>query len=160
MTFVSTRLDTEIYLVHGFEAAGEAAESFEKIGVAPMTIRLAPGVYTIQTSSPSTSLGYERVRVDGTPMKIELRPGDETVKTLGGVFEGLGVTGILLAVIVAISISPHDQNFDRWAIAVPAFAGGLGSLGLGVGLSVVGSTRIVLPRASAQATTAGIVFRF
>ena len=150
VTFTSTRLDTMIYIAHGDGPSAPDGQPFEKIGVAPVTVRLAPGTYTIETESESTSTGHERIRVDTTPIKMDIRPGDETVKTLGGVFEGIGVTGLVLGVIAALVISPHDQNFPRWAIAIPALLGGATSLGVGIGLSIVGSTTLTLPRASTQ----------
>jgi hypothetical protein len=160
VTFKSTRLDTEILLAHGDVEKGTYPDPFEKIGVATVTVKLAPGAYTIETISPSTSLGYERIRVGTTSMTIEVRPGDELVKTLGGVFAGLGVTSILAGVIVAVAVSPHDQSFNRWAIAGPMFIGGGVALLAGFGLTLLGSTTFVLPSASAQGLGAQWVVRF
>jgi hypothetical protein len=158
---VSTRLDTRIYLAHGQVERGGAPELFEKLGVAPITLRLAPGTYTMETSSESTSLGYARFSVDTTPLTIEVRPGDETVKTIGTVFEALGITAALVGVLAAVAFSKNDANYDRWAIALPLLLGGAGVFVGGLVMSVAGSTRIVLPTASSDhGLGLGVTVRF
>jgi hypothetical protein len=160
VSFTSSRIDTVIYIAKGDGPAAADPTPFERLGAAPLTVKLAPGTYTIETESESTSTGRERIRVDQTPINIEIRPGDETVKTMGAMFEGLGVISMLTGIVVAVAVSPHDDKFPRWEIAIPTLVGGAGLFGLGVGLSAIGSTDIHLPRASVQGVSASFTVTF
>lgn len=125
---------------------------YERIGTAPLEIRLAPGVYTIQSSNPTSSLGHARFHVEtGHPIDIEVRNGDASVRTLGAVFQGLGVTAMLLGILAIVSISPHDDSYNRWGIGLPLLLGGAGVGGLGIGLGVAGATNMKMPASSLQA---------
>ena len=157
----ATSVDTDIYLAKGDVPADPVGEPYERIGTAPLTIRLAPGVYTIQSDRPASSSGYARFHVEqGHPIAIQVRNGDAMVRTLGTVLEAAGVTAILVGVIAVLSISNDDRHYGRFAIGLPLLLGGGGSLGVGVGLSFAGATTMKIPTSSAQAWTAGISVKF
>jgi hypothetical protein len=157
----STNLDTDIYLAKGDIPENPVYDVFERIGTAPLEIRLAPGVYTIQSSNPTSSMGHARFHVEaGHPIDIEVRNGDATMRTLGGVCEGLGVTAMLLGVLAIIAISPHDDNYNRFGIGLPLLLGGAGMTGLGVGLSFAGATNIKMPTSSLHANMLSVTVSF
>ncbi len=157
----STNVDTDIFLVRGDAPEHPLGDPFERIGTAPLMIRLAPGVYTIQSSNPTSSLGHARFHVEqGHAIDIVIRNGDAGLRTVGGVFIGLGVTAVLLGVLAMVAISPHDDNYNRFGIGIPLFLGGLGVGGVGLGMTFAGSTSIKIPTSSLQARTVGVTLSF
>jgi hypothetical protein len=136
----------EIYIAHGDVPARTFPDPFEKVGVVPVTVKLAPGQYTIETASAKSSTGHERLTVEANaPLTVDVHGGDAMVKAFGSVFIALGVVATLLGVVAIVSISPNDAHYNRWAIGLPLVLGGVGVAGLGVGMTAAGSTDIVAP---------------
>jgi len=157
----STNVSTTIYLARGDVPKDPVDDPFERLGNAPLEIRLAPGVYTIQSSNPTSSMGHARFHVEqGHPLDIEVRNGDASVRAIGGVMQGLGATAMILGVLAIVSISPRDQNYNRWAIGLPLFLGGAALGGLGIGFYVAGATNIKMPTSAEQAKMLGVFVSF
>jgi hypothetical protein len=144
VTFTSEDPAMEIFLARGDVPAGTFPDPFERVGLAPVTVKLAPGSYTIETASPKTSTGHERFSVEaGAPMTVDVRGGNASVKAFGGIFLALGVVAALLGIVAIVSISPDDQNYNRWGVGLPLALGGVGIAGLGIGMTALGSTNVV-----------------
>ncbi len=157
----SSNVDTDIFLAKGDAPENPIVDIYERIGTAPLVIRLAPGVYTIQSSNPTSSMGHARFHVEqGHAIDIVVRNGDAALRTVGGVFVGIGVTAMLLGVLAMVAISPHDDKYDRFGIGIPLFLGGIGLGGVGVGLTFAGSTTMKIPTSSVQARMVGATFSF
>lgn len=146
VTFTAKDPSMEIFLAHGDVPAGTFPDPFERVGLAPITVKLAPGTYTIETASPKTSTGHERFSVEsGAPMTVDVHGGDASVKAFGSIFIALGVVATLLGIVAIVSISPDDQNYNRWGVGLPLAIGGVGLAGLGIGMTAIGSTNIEVP---------------
>jgi hypothetical protein len=146
VTFTSKDVATEIFLARGDVPAGARPDPFQRLGVVPVTVNLAPGVYTVETSSPTSSTGHERLFVEqGAPLHVEVRSGDATVKTMGTILIGLGVVAVALGVVAIVSISPNDQHYDRFGIGLPLMLGGAAGAGLGFAFTALGATNIQAP---------------
>ncbi len=161
VTFTSKDVAMHVYIAHGDVPGGQIPDPFEKLPKLPVVVRLAPGTYTVEAESPNASTGHERVVVEqGAPMTVEAHPGDASVKAFGGVFIAGGVVAALLGIIVIVSISPHDQSFNRWGVGLPLTLGGVGLAGLGVGMTVAGSTDIVAPHLPPGGAPRGVALRW
>ena len=160
VTFTSTRQDTAVFIAKGDQPEGSDVYIFERLGVAPLTVKLAPGLYTVEAQGAASSLGYTKFHLDAMPLTIQVRPGDELVKVTGVLLEGLGVVSVVLGILAAVSFSGNDTGYPRWAISLPLLLGGAGTFGLGYGLVLIGATRIELPKGGAQAVGAGVMVRF
>jgi hypothetical protein len=146
VTFESSDVATEVFLAPGDVQAGTMPDPFVRMGVVPLTVKLAPGVYTVETASAKASMGHQRLFVEqGAPLRVEVRPGDASVKTIGTTLIGLGVVATILGVVAIVSISPNDQNYNRFGIGLPLVIGGAAGAGLGWVLIGAGSTSIVAP---------------
>ncbi|MGH7438583.1 MAG: hypothetical protein ACRENE_23085, partial [Polyangiaceae bacterium] len=143
VTVTSKDPATEIFLAHGDPPSGAFPDPYERIGLAPITIKLAAGTYSIETASPTQSTGHERFMVEqGKPLHIEIRAGEANVKGIGAVIAGLGVTAIVVGIVAIVSFSHNDSHYDRWGIGIPLVVGGAVGCGIGVGLTALGATRV------------------
>ncbi len=168
--FTSTDPTMRIYIARGDVPRNAPFDTFERVGVVPLTLQLAPGMYTVEAESPKASTAHERLLVEpSAPMRVEVRSGDSTVKTAGTVLIALGVVTALLGVVALVSISADDSHYNRFGIGLPLVFGGVGGAGLGFGLSALGSTELRIPRlppggapraAPAAAFLPGLVVRF
>jgi len=169
VSFTSADPTMRIYIAHG-DVPASAPGAFERAGVVPLTLRLAPGTYTVEAESPKASTGHQRFLVEpAAPMSIEVRSGDVTVKTIGTVLIALGIVTAVLGVVAIVSISSDDSHYDRFGIGLPLLLGGAGGAGLGFGLSALGSTEVRVPRlppggaqrpAPVTTVVPGLVLRF
>jgi hypothetical protein len=136
----------EVFLAHGDVPAHTYPDPFERVGLAPVTVKLAPGTYTIETASETTSTGHERFQVEaGAPMTVDVRGGSASAKMVGSILIAMGVVATLLGVVALVTISPDDQNYNRWGIGLPLVIGGVAGAGLGLGMTAIGSTDIRAP---------------
>jgi len=143
VTFTSKDVSTGIYLAHGDVPVGTTPDPFERVGLAPLTLKLAPGTYTLESGSPTASTGHQRFVVEqGKPLAIEVRPGSAGLKTIGGVFIGLGVVSMILGVIAIVSFSPGDSTYNRFGIGLPLLLGGAGVGGVGLTMAAVGASDV------------------
>ena len=146
VTFLTKASTTIVYLAHGDVPARAEPDPFERIGVAPVTIKLAPGTYTLETEGPSQSSGHERFVVEhDAPLVVDIRPGDSSLKTWGGVLIAVGVVSAVLGVVAIVSISKDDSNYNRWAVGLPLLIGGAAGSGVGFAMTAMGSTDIQAP---------------
>jgi hypothetical protein len=134
---------TEIFLAHGDVPGGTYPDPYERIGLAPITIKLAAGTYSIESASPTQSTGHDRFMVEqGKPLHIEVHGGDPNVKSVGAVLAGLGVVSIVLGVVSIVSFGPNDSSFDRFGVGLPLIVGGAAGCGIGIGMTVLGATTV------------------
>jgi hypothetical protein len=146
VTITSTDPTTEIYLAHGDVPARSLPDPFVRVGRVPAALKLAPGTYSIETTSVTASGSHERFYVEsGAPIAVEVRPGNALVKTIGSGLVVFGVVAVLLGIVAVVSISPDDTHYNRFGIGLPLLLGGAGGAGLGVGLIAVGSTDVRAP---------------
>jgi hypothetical protein len=158
VTITSKDPATEIYLAHGDVPIGTMPDPYERVGLTPVTLKLAAGTYSIETASPTQSTGHQRFVVEqGKPLAIEVRPGDASVKTVGSVVVGLGVVSIVLGVVAILSFSPNDSHYDRFGIGIPLIAGGAAGSGIGVGMVALGATDFRVQPQAGPAKSAAVV---
>jgi len=167
VAFTSTEPSTEIYLARGDVPVGTTPDPFERIGPAPITLKLAPGTYTAESSSPGASTGHQRFVVEqGRPLSIEVRPGSAQVKTIGAVFFGLGIVSAILGIVAIVSFSPGDSQYNRWGIGLPLLFAGGGVTGVGLTMTAVGATNVHVrsedrpARAPGTSVVPALVWRF
>jgi hypothetical protein len=123
------------------------------MGIAPMTVRLAPGDYTIEATGPSSSDGRAQFSIEAnSPTKLEVHAGDASVRTVGAVLIGLGIVATGLGIFALVSISADDKHYNRWGIGLPLVIGGLAGAGIGIGMTALGSTDIRVPNVPLQRT--------
>jgi hypothetical protein len=158
VTFSSKDPATELYLAHGDVPVGAMPDPFERVGLTPLTIKLAAGTYSVETAGPTQSAGHERFMVEqGRPLHIEVRPGDANVKTFGTVIAGLGVVSVILGVVAILSFSPNDSHYDRFGIGLPLILGGAAGCGIGVGMTALGATAVRVDHQPLPAPRAALV---
>ncbi len=170
VTFTSTDVAMRVYLAHGDVPAGVLPDPFEKLPPLPATVRLAPGTYTVEAESPNASTGHERFVVEANaPITVQVAGGNASVKTFGSVFIGVGIVATILGIVSIASISANDSSFNRWAVGLPLIIGGVGVGGLGIGMTVAGTTNIRAPHeppggrakpSVADGLTVGLSMRF
>ncbi len=152
VTITSKDPATEVFLAHGDVPIGVFPDPFERIGLTPITIKLAAGTYSIETAAPTQSGSHERFMVEqGRPVHVEVHPGDANVKAVGAVLAGLGVASIVLGIIAIVSFSPNDQTYNRFGIGLPLVIGGAAGCGIGVGMSFLGATTLKIGPATQPA---------
>jgi hypothetical protein len=157
VTIASKDPATEIYLAHGDVPIGAIPDPYERIGLAPITIKLAAGTYSLETASPTQSTGHERFMVEqGRPLHVEVRPGDANVKAVGAVIAGLGVVSIVLGIVAIVSFSPNDSGYDRFGIGLPLIIGGAAGCGVGIGMTALGATAVHVDHAPQPAHSAAV----
>jgi hypothetical protein len=143
VTFSSKDPAMEIFLAHGDVAPDTMPDPFERVGVVPRSLLLAPGTYTVETASATTSTAHRWFVIErGGPVTVEVRPGDAAVKTFGAVFIVLGTVSTILGVVAIVSFTKDDSHFNRFGIGLPLILGGVGVAGLGVGMTALGSTDV------------------
>jgi len=145
VTIEATNPDQVIYLAKGEVDSTAAPDAFENVGVAPVHLKLAQGTYTVESSGSTSSSGHAVLRVGDVPVRVEVRTGDASVRTVGAVLIALGVTAIATGIIVVVSYTQKEGSYNKAAIAVPLFAGGGLALLGGFGMTLAGATRIVVP---------------
>jgi hypothetical protein len=146
ITFTSEDKTMRVYIAHGDVPERAMPDPYEKLPV-PFTVRLAPGTYTMEAESQTASTAHEHLFVErDAPMTVRIRSGNAMVKSFGSIFIAAGVVATILGIVAIVSIAPHDQSFNRWAVGLPLTIGGVALAGLGVGMTALGSTNIDAPR--------------
>lgn len=159
VTFTSTDVTMRVYLAKGDVRGGVLPDPYERLPPLPYTVKLAPGMYTVEAESPNASTGHDHIVVEhDSPITVVVKSGNASVKAFGGVFIAIGIVSVILGIVSIISISPNSQNFNRWGVGLPLTLGGLGLGGLGIGMTFLGTTNITAPhlapgRASPQGPT-------
>jgi hypothetical protein len=161
ITLTASTINTTIYISKGDVPSDPFIDTYERIGIAPVTVKLAPGLYSLESSTPTASMGYTRFRVEqNKPIAIEVRNGDAMVRTFGDVLVALGVASIILGVLTATALAPHDSSYDRWGISLPLLGAGAAGSIVGVGMIAAGSTTFKMPVSAEQARMWGVTLRF
>jgi hypothetical protein len=159
VSIVSKDPATEVYLAHGDVPIGEMPDPYERLGVVPITIKLAAGTYSIETASARQSTGHRRFVVEqGKPLVVEIHPGDASVKSIGAVVVGLGVVAIGLGIVLVATSAPNDAHFDRWGVGIPVLVGGAVGCGVGIAMTSLGATDVDVNRLVAPRAPAGLRF--
>jgi hypothetical protein len=157
VTFTSKDPAMEIFLAHGDVPEGAVPDPFERVGVVPRSLHLAPGTYTIETASSTTSTAHRWFVIErGAPVNVEVRPGDASVKAFGAVFIALGTVAAILGVIVIVSFAPNDSRYNRFGIGLPLILGGLGGAALGFGMTALGATDVRVQRVAPKPAASGL----
>ncbi len=157
----ASTINTTIYISKGDTPSDPLIDTYERIGIAPVAIKLAPGIYSIESSTPTASMGYTRFSVEqNKPIDIDVRNGDAMVRTIGDVLVGLGLSSILLGVLTATALAPHDSSYNRWAISLPLLGAGAGGTVVGIGMIAAGSTTFKMPISAEQARMWGVTLLF
>ncbi len=147
VTFTSEDKTMRVYIAHGDVPERAIPDPYEKLPELPFTVRLAPGTYTMEAESQTASTAHEHLFVErDAPMTVRIRSGNAMVKTFGSVFIAAGVVAAILGIVAIVSIAPHDQSFNRWAVGLPLTIGGVAVAGLGIGMTALGSTNVDAPR--------------
>ncbi len=165
LTITSDHTDTEIYVAKGPVPRHPEIDTFERVGIAPLELKLTPGIYTFETLGPTQSSGHELVTVDRWPMNVQVKTGDATVKTLGTILIAIGVVSIIGGIVVVATFGQGDKQFDKYSLAIPMLAGGAAAAGIGVGMSFLGSTSITpstapSPAAAPKGAQANVTLKF
>jgi hypothetical protein len=159
VTFTSEDKGMRVYIAHGEVPERAMPDPYEKLPQLPYTVRLAPGAYTVEAESQTASTAHDHVFVErDAPLTVRIRGGNAMVKTFGSVFIAAGVVAAILGIVAIVSISPHDQSFDRWAVGLPLSIGGVALAGLGVGMTALGSTNVDAPRLPPGGAPHGVAF--
>jgi hypothetical protein len=144
VTITSDHTDTIVFIAKGAVPSTVYPDPFENIGPAPVTVKLSPGLYTIETDGPTQTMGHETITVDRWPVNVQVRTGDAMVRTFGTIGIATGVLGILAGIVVLATFGHNEsaQSSDKFTVAIPLLVGGgVFALG-GVGLSFLGATHV------------------
>lgn len=105
-------------------------DPFVKIGRTPVTVKVVPGVYTVNVESPDIPVGSTIVRVGAQPVHVRVKAGNDGIRGLGTLLLALGATSALAGLVVELSYSQAANGISKSKIAVPLFAvGGAGVAG-------------------------------
>jgi hypothetical protein len=130
--FDSTKPLISVYLAPGIvdDTTPRYPDPFFKIGRTPITVKIAPGTYTVNVESPDTTVGNTVVRVGAQPVHVRIRAGSDDMCGLGTLLFAGGAAAVLAAVVLELSYSPAPNGISKSKIAVPLFAvGGAGVAG-------------------------------
>jgi hypothetical protein len=159
VTFTSEDKGMRVYIAHGEVPERAFPDPYEKLPELPFTVRLQPGTYTVEAESQTASTSHEHIFVErDAPLTVRIRGGNAMVKTFGSVFIAAGVVATILGIVAIVSIAPHDQSFNRWAVGLPLSIGGVALAGLGVGMTALGSTNVDAPRLPPGGAPHGVAF--
>jgi hypothetical protein len=138
----SNHIETTIFIAKGPVPRRAEPDPFEKLGEAPVDIKLAPGIYTIETEGPTQSTGHETITVDRWPMTVKVKTGDAAVRSIGTVLLAAGVLGIITGIVIVASFGSGEGKFDKYTFSIPFFLGGAAFAGVGVGMLFLGATNL------------------
>jgi len=112
-------------------------DPFVKIGRTPITVKLAPGMYTVTAESPEISVGSTVLQVGAEPVHVRVKGGSSEARSMGTLLLAIGAAGVLAALGVEVSYSSSPNGISKSKIAVPLFiAGGvIGGSGLAIFLA-------------------------
>jgi hypothetical protein len=133
---------TTVYIAKGPVPRRAEPDPFENLGLAPVDVKLAPGIYTIETEGPTQSTGHETLTVDRWPLDVKVKTGDAAVRSIGTVLLAAGVLGIITGIVIVASFGTGEGKFDKYAFSIPFFAGGAAFAGVGVGMLFLGATNV------------------
>ncbi len=121
-------------------SAGDA--EFIKVGKAPLTFQLPPGVYRLDVQGIGISHGSMLLSMRSEPKRLLVRTGSEGLGDTGTLFIAVGITAILAATGILISGSKAPSSLDKSAVLIPVYAAGGVLLGSGIGMTIAASTNI------------------
>jgi hypothetical protein len=147
----SSRPQTTVYIAKGPVPRRAEPDPFEILGVAPVDVKLAPGIYTIETEGPTQSTGHETITVDRWPLDVKVKTGDAAVRSIGMVLLAAGTLAIITGIVIVASFGSGEGKFDKYTFSLPFFLGGAASAGIGVGMLFLGATNISAQMPPSQA---------
>jgi hypothetical protein len=113
-----------------------------KIGKAPITFLLPPGVYRIEVEGIEVSQGSLLVTMQGDPKHLMVRTGSDGLGSTGTLFIAVGITAILGATGILLSGGKAPSGWNKSKVLIPMYAAGGVLLAAGVAMSLVASTNI------------------
>src|SRR5262249_4020326 len=131
-----------VYIAKGPIPRRAQPDPFEAVGGAPIDLKLAPGIYTIETEGPTQSTGHETITVDRWPVTVRVKTRDAAVRSIGTVLPSAGVLGIITGIVIVASFGSGEGKFDKYTFSIPFLAGGAAFAGIGVGMMFLGSTNV------------------
>jgi len=138
----ATEPGVHVFVARGDVDANGADDPFEDEGPAPLTIELAPGTYTFETGSPTTTTGHEVIRVGASPIDVRVQAGNGATRLAGSITMALGAIAAIAGVVVLASISANDENFPRLPVSLPLIFGGAAVFGGGYALTRAARTTL------------------
>jgi hypothetical protein len=133
--FDATRPLVSVYVAPGIidDTTPSFPDPFVKVGRTPVTVKLAPGVYTVNVESPEIPVGSTIVRVGSQTVHVRIKAGNDGVRGLGTLLFALGAASALAGLVVEVSYSQAPSGISKSKIAVPLFA--VGGVGVASGLT-------------------------
>lgn len=122
----------------GSPVAGE----FVKVGRTPLEMQLPPGGYRIEAEGLDISNGGTEITMHSAPRRLSVSPGKEGMGTVGSLFLGLGITGILGATAILASGTSAPAAVDKPAVLIPAYAAGAALTAGGIGFLAAANTSV------------------
>jgi hypothetical protein len=124
-----------VYLAPGVveDTTPRYPDPFFKIGRTPITVKVAPGTYTVNVESPETTVATTIVRVGTQPVHVRIRAGSESMRGLGTLLLAGGATAALAGLVLELSYSQAPNGISKSKIAIPLFA--IGGAGVAGGLT-------------------------
>jgi hypothetical protein len=130
--FDATKPLLSVYIAPGIidDTTPRYPDPFVKIGRTPVTVKVLPGVYTVNVESPEIPVGSTIVRVGTQPVHVRVKAGSDGIRGLGTLLLALGATSALVGLVVELSYSQAPSGISKSKIAIPLFAvGGAGVAG-------------------------------
>jgi hypothetical protein len=124
-----------VYVAQGIidDTTPRYPDPFFKIGRTPVTVKLAPGTYTVNVESPETPVATTIVRVGAQPVHVRIKAGSDGVRGLGTLLLAAGATSALAGLVIELSYSAAPNGVSKSKIAIPLFA--IGGAGVAGGLT-------------------------
>jgi hypothetical protein len=135
LEFDSTKPLISVYLAPGVieDTTPRYPDPFFKIGRTPITVKVAPGTYTVNVESPDTPVATTIVRVGAQPVHVRVKAGNDGTRGLGTLLLAGGATALLAGLVLELSYSPAPNGISKSKIAIPLFA--IGGAGVAGGLT-------------------------
>jgi hypothetical protein len=109
-------------------------DPFVKVGHTPLTVKLAPGDYTVHVESPEIPVRASPLHVGTQPVHVHIRAGNDGMHGLGTLLLAVGASSALAGLVIEVSYSEAPNGISKAKIAVPLFA--IGGVGVATGLTL------------------------
>jgi hypothetical protein len=126
--------------VYGYVAQGvhddrpAFPDPFVKVGRLPVSIELPPGTYTVLVEGESIPTATRVVRVDRTPVRIQVKGGSQGMRDAGSLLTALGGLALAAGIVVEVSGTRNQDSSTKQKIALPLIVGG--AVGFAGGLTM------------------------
>ncbi len=130
--FESDRPYVSVFVAQGAveDTGPRYPDPFVKLGRTPLSVKLAPGVYTVTVESPDISTQSTVFAVGSQPVHVRVRSGSAGAHGVGTLLLAIGAASVLAGLAIELSHSEAADGISKSKIAVPLFiAGGVGVAG-------------------------------